>query len=659
MRTPAFLSCALSLLALASSALLHAQFQEPTQDELKMTTDPKAPGADAVYLYREETTDDQLHFHSYYERIKILTEKGKELATISTPYERGPFKVTDIRGRTIHADGSIVLLTAKPTDLMDEKSKTFQVNTMTFTLPSAEVGSILEYRLQLRYDDNLYVKPVWQIQQPYFVHKAHYMFNPAHLGTFESISDASGHNLDRLMYSAIALPLTSVVADTAGRYTVDLSDIPPTPSEDWMPPLNTINQRIEFYYTYAHSAKDYWESEGRHWAKETERFTNPGREMKDTVEQIVSASDSEEQKARKIYAAVMNLDNTDFSRTKSEAERKAEKLKPIKNAEDVWKQKAGSADEMALLYVALARAAGLKVWPIQVVDRSRAIFDPNYLNAGQLDDYIAVIDLGGKETFLDPGQKMCPFGLMHWKHYMASGFRLAEKGAVLSTAPANTYANAVFKRIANVALSPDGTVKGQAAIVMTGPDALYWRQLALRSDPVELKRRFHELLQEELPDGIQAEFDHFSGVDDPNVNFVGFANISGSLGTATAKRAFLPAMFFEARGKHPFVAQDKRTTPIDVHFARSEQDDVTYHLPPGFSVESAPQTADLTWPDHAMLRVVTSAQNGTVQIKRILAHNYTILDPKEYTDLHGFYLKVATADQQQLVLTTSPPAKGN
>jgi hypothetical protein len=342
MRTPAFLSCALSLLALASPALLRAQFQEPTQDELKMTADPKAPGADAVYLYREETTDDSLHFHSYYERIKILTEKGKELATISTPYERGPFKVTDIKGRTIHADGSIVLLTAKPTDLMDEKTKGLQVNTMVFTLPSAEVGSILEYRLQLRYDDNLYVKPSWQIQQPYFVHKAHYMFNPPHLGAWESISDTSGHNLDRLMYSAVALPLASVVAETVGRYTVDLSDIPPTPREDWMPPLNTINERIEFYYTYARSAKDYWDSEGKHWAKETERFTNPGREVKDTVDQIVSTSDSEEQKARKIYAAVMKIDNTDFSRAKSDAERKAEKLKPIKNAEDVWKQKAGS-----------------------------------------------------------------------------------------------------------------------------------------------------------------------------------------------------------------------------------------------------------------------------------------------------------------------------
>jgi hypothetical protein len=659
MRTRVSLSVALPLLMVCFSCTLRAQFQEPTPDELKMTADPKAPGADAVYFYREETTDDALHFHSYYERIKVLTEKGKEMATIRIPYERGPFKVTDIKGRTIHADGSIVPLTAKPNDLVDEKSKTFQVNTMVFTLPSAEVGSILEYRLQIRYDDNMVVEPAWQIQQPYFVHKTHYMFNPAHNSFSRSITDNRGQNLNRLMYAAIAVPLNSVVGDAVGRYTVDLTDIPPTPEEDWMPPLNTLKERIEFYYTYVTSAKDFWDSEGKHWAKETERFTNPGGEVKKTVEGIVSPSDSEEQKARKIYAAVMKLDNTDFSRKKSEAERKAEKLKPIKNAEDVWMQQGGSGDEIALLYVALARAAGLKVWPMQVVDRTRAIFDPNYLNARQFDDYIAVIDLAGKETYLDPGQKMCPFGLMHWKHYMASGFRLAEKGAVLGTTPSNTYSNAIFKRIANVQLGPDGSVKGQAAIAMTGPDALHWRQMAIENDPDELKKRFNELLRKELPDGVEGELDHFTGLDDPNVNLAGIANISGNLGTATGKRAFLPAMFFESRGNHPFVAQDKRTTPIDVHFARMEQDDVTYRLPPGFSVESAPQTADLSWPDHAMLRVTTTESNGAIQIKRMLAHNYTLLDPKDYSDLHGFYQKVATADRQQLVLTASPTAKGN
>src|SRR6202453_4363893 len=92
---------ALFLAALACSPLLRAQFQPPTAEELKMTEDPKAPGAAAVYLNVEEITDDPLHYHSFYARIKVLTEKGKELATVDLPYEGGGSKVTDVKARTI------------------------------------------------------------------------------------------------------------------------------------------------------------------------------------------------------------------------------------------------------------------------------------------------------------------------------------------------------------------------------------------------------------------------------------------------------------------------------------------------------------------------------------------------------------------------------
>jgi hypothetical protein len=265
-RKSVFLRSAFLLLALASPALLLAQFQQPTDEELKMTADAKAPGAAAVYLYREETTDDALHFHGYYERIKVLTEKGKELATIHIPYERGQFKVREIKGRTIHADGTIVPLTAKPTDLMDVKNSSYQVNTMVFTLPSVEVGSILEYRLDIDYDDSTVSAPTWKIQQPYFVHKAHYMFNPAVTGLLHYIADSRGNVLNRLMYACIGVPLTAVTHVSNGSFTIDLTDIPPTPTEDWMPPLNTINERVEFYYSYAGSGKDFWDTEGKHWA---------------------------------------------------------------------------------------------------------------------------------------------------------------------------------------------------------------------------------------------------------------------------------------------------------------------------------------------------------------------------------------------------------
>jgi len=85
MRIRFWMQAAFSLAALTIPVSLWGQFQPPTDEELKMTSEPKAPGAAAIYLYREETADDNLHYHSRYERIKVLTEKGKELATVSVP----------------------------------------------------------------------------------------------------------------------------------------------------------------------------------------------------------------------------------------------------------------------------------------------------------------------------------------------------------------------------------------------------------------------------------------------------------------------------------------------------------------------------------------------------------------------------------------------
>jgi hypothetical protein len=656
MRNFFFLRSILLFVLLASTSLLRAQFQQPTDEELKMTAEPKAPGAAAIYLYREETTDDMAHYQTFYERIKVLTEKGKEQATIHIPYYRTNFKVSDIKGRTIHADGTIVPLTAKPSDLTDFKTKDQQVNQMVFTLPSAEVGSILEYRLQIHYDDDIVSSPTWDVQQPLYVRKAHYYFVPSRSGY---LSNARGDVLSQLMFSVKGVRQDQVIHDATGRFTVDLADIPAIPSEDWMPPLNTLKWKVEFYYTYAHSGKDFWDSETKTWAKSAERFTNPSGQIKQALSQIVAPSDTEEQKARKIYAAVMKLDNTRFSRTKSEAERKAEKLKPIKGAEDVWKQQSGTDDDMALLFVAFARAAGLKVWPMEVVDRGKAFFDPSYLYAGQLNDYIAVLNLDGKDVFLDPGQKMCPFGLLSWKHTIASGFRLSDKGAILATTPQGVFKTAVVQRTADLTVDTDGSVKGTIRYVMTGPEALHWRQLALQNDADEVKKQFNESIRADMPDGVEVDFDHFLALDEYESNLMATVKVSGIIATATGKHFFLPGLFFQSHAKHPFVAQDKRSVPVDVHYASMEQDQVVYHLPAGYTVESAPQTAALTWPDHAMLKIASATKDSDVIVVRSFAHNYAILDSKEYTDLHDYFQKIALADQQQLVLTRAAVVKGN
>jgi hypothetical protein len=650
-------SLPLLFLVLAAPTLLCAQFTQPTDEELKMTSDPKAPGASAVYLYREDVTDDTTHTHTIYERIKILSEKGKDLATKHLSYLRFRDTVSDIQGRTIHADGTIIPLTAKPSDLMAFKAGFFEVDEIVFALPSAEVGSILEFRLTIKTNPFSSATPVWNVQTSYFVHKEHFQFHDAVTPGFY-IPDRNGEPLDRLMTTEF-LPAGTVVGFDKSKsiFSLDLTDLPAIPDEDWTPPLNRLKWRVEFYYTNSKTPVQYWESALNLWSKDAQDFTAPSGNLKKAVSAIVTEGDTDDQKARKIYAAVQKLDNTSFSRTRSEAERKKEKLKVIRKADDVWKNQSGSRDEIALLFIALARAASLNALPLQVVNRDRAIFDSHMLSTRQLEDYLADVIVDGKDVYLDPGERLCPYGTLHWKHTLASGFKLGDKGPI--TTPAISFKSAIVHRVADLNVDATGNVTGTIFYAMSGPDALKWRQLSLENDQDEVKKQFKEATQDDLPEGVQSEFDRFQALDDPSVDLVAQLKVTGTLGSITGKHFLLPGLFFESRGKHPFVAQDKRITPIDVHYPKLEQDDVTYHLPSGFSVESTLQPANTSWPNHAMLKVASSGSTGSAKITRSLAYNFTLLEASEYPNLHDFYQKVAAADQQQLVLTRIPAAGGN
>jgi hypothetical protein len=76
-------------------------------------------------------------------------------------------------------------------------------------------------------------------------------------------------------------------------------------------------------------------------------------------------------------------------------------------------------------------------------------------------------------------------------------------------------------------------------------------------------------------------------------------------------------------------------------------------------VESVPKTADVSWPGFAALKINSGVGNGSVEVFRTFARGFALLEPKAYNDLHDFYLKVATADQQQIVLTRATAGKGN
>jgi len=151
------------------------------------------------------------------------------------------------------------------------------------------------------------------------------------------------------------------------------------PREDFSPPLNSIAYRVNFYYATAFTGPEYWKEEGKYWSKDVDRFSNPSDRIRQAVAQIVAPGDTDQQKLQKIYAAVMQLENTRFTREHSAAENKSEGLR-VKTAADIWDQKRGSDDEITRLFISMARAAGFKAYAMIVTERDR-----NILNTGILD----------------------------------------------------------------------------------------------------------------------------------------------------------------------------------------------------------------------------------------------------------------------------------
>ncbi len=653
------LRCAvtLALLLPISSTLARAEkWIEPTAEELKMTSQPQVPGAAAVYLYREETTDDQLHMFSIYVRLKVLSDKGKEFGNVELSYEHekdgGGYTINDIAGRTIHSDGTVIPFTGKPYDKLIEKDQTTKYMAKVFTLPDVEVGSIVEYRYTRRYDDNYFISPRWYIQSDLFTRKAHYLWKPTDKQLISS--DDRGQVTNSIAWTPI-LPKGTEVKQTRLPGTdllvfeVNAQDVPPAPDEELMPPISSLTYRVLFYYSPYHSNAEFWKDEGKHWAKVQDKFIGPGKGVNDAVKQLVGASDTPDQKLRKIYAAVMEMENTDFTHEHSAAEEKSQGLKEVHNTDDILARKRGESDQLALLFVAMARAAGFKAYAMTVTNRDRNLFLPAYFTLSQFDDTIALVNVDGKELTFDPGSRYCAYGHLAWKHTMAGGLRQTDSGAVIAYTQAEAYTASQVLRIADLKIDENGLVTGTVKMTYIGAPALRWRQIALRGDATALEHDLRTRVEELLPSGMEVKVTSISKVADYEQPLVADFTVKGNIGSSTGKRLLLPANVFQVNAK-PTFTHEKRDVAVAFDYSYDNKDAVRITFPTSLAVESLPASESYQYLKTSAYAFKAESTPTSVLFRRELALADILFPPEEYQALKSYYGKFETKDQENLVL---------
>lgn len=643
-----------SCLFLATPAAAVTGFKPVNPDELKVISEPKAPGAPAIILFREvDRNDNRFTPHEdNYVRIKILKEDGLKYANVEIVFNKGYENIVDIGARTIKPNGTTVNFDGKVYEKTIVKNRGNAYLAKTFTLPDVEVGGIIEYYYTIDLKEHYVFDSHWILSENLFTKAA----------KFSLIPFTSPYKQFYLRWTWQQLPQGSAPKQgIRGIVEMEAHDIPAFRAEDFMPPENEMKSRVDFVYDEELPENDpdkYWKRFGKKRNGALESFIGKRKAMEDAVGQIVSANDSPEIKLRKIYDRVQQMRNTTYEIRKTEEEEKRDKEKAPTNVEDVWKRGYGDGVQLTWLFLALVRAAGFEAYGCWVADRRQYFFEPKMMQSTKLDANVVLVKVDGKELYFDPGGAFTPFAMLTWSETGVIGLRLDADGGnwIRTTLPQASESQ--IHREAELKLSNTGDLEGQLTVTYTGLEAMYRRLSERHEDDTARKKSLEESIKSQIPTAAEVELTNkpdWTSTGTPlvavlDVKIPGWASSAG-------KRAVLPVGFFSAHEKQIFEHAE-RVYPIYFEYPYQKTDDVTVELPAGWQISTVPQEKanDMK---AVLYDLKVENGSGSVRVVRKLNVDILILEPKYYPTLRNFFQVVRTGDEQQILLQPSATSASN
>ena len=525
--------------------------------------------------------------------------------------------------------------------------------TKAFTLPDVQVGGILEYFYTIDYKENRYFESHWILNEELFTRSAKFSLKPHHHQGSKFGVRGSGQNLP-----AGTSPPTQ---GPDGIFRMEASNLPAFQKEEFMPPENEMKARVDFHYeeiTFKQDAAEYWKTFGSERNGRLESFVGKRKAMEDAVAQIVSPSEPQEVKLRKIYDRVQQIRNTSYELRKTEQEAKREKEKADENVEDVWKRGYGNGVQLTWLFLGLVRAAGFEAYGCWVSDRRQYFFSPNTMEGRKLDANVVLVKLNGKDLYFDPGAEFTPYGLLKWSETGVQGLRLDKNGGtwIKTTLPASSESR--MERQARLKLSDAGDLQGKLTVTYTGLEAMYYRLNLRHEDEVARKKFMEERVKAQVPGAVELELTNQPAWDTSEKPLVGEFDfkISGWASNA-GKRVMIPAGVFTAVEKHVFEHAN-RVHPVYFEYPYEKVDDVTIELPSDWQVSSVPRVEDQ---DKGVVGYALKVESGkdALHLTRKLKVDFMVLPPKYYPALQSFFQAVRTADEGQIVLQPGSTTAGN
>jgi hypothetical protein len=448
-----------------------------------------------------------------------------------------------------------------------------------------------------------------------------------------------------------------------GTVQLEVQNVPAFQEEEHMLPESILKTRINLYYIIGSmgDSRYFWRQLGTREAEYYEKFIGEPKRVERTVNEIVVSSDPPETRLRKLYDRAQQFRYLSYEHAKTEKEQKREDLRTNKNVEDVLKRGYASANEINLLFVAFARAAGFKSSPVLLVPRDRGVFQLAEPDPGQLSAMVAWVEAGSKDYYLDPATLYCPFDLLPWSETGAIGIRVEKEGGVIVKTPDPKSSEALTIRSASLKLDSEGGLNGELHVSFKGQEALEKRIEYRESDEIARRKGLEDEVKGWLPAGAKVDLKNVKHWEQASEPLDAEFSFQAPNLTAPAGRRSLLSLEIFARKDQLSFRNAKRLHPVYLEYPYQELDEITLQIPTSQQVEVLPESR-IQNTAFGTYEISYQKNAGTVSLHRKMVMDGMIFKVEYYGALRRFFDVVRMGDEGQIILqnasaTTAPPQK--
>ena len=631
-----------------TSALAGEDWRPIERAELALKVPVVEKDADAEAIFWEVHIDDAGYdlIFSHYIRIKVFNERGKESQSrIDIPYYSW-YRITDVAGRTIKPDGTIVEL--KKDAVFDRtilKAGSVKLKAKSFAMPAVEPGVVIEYRWKEIRSYEMANNLRLQFQREIPVQSVRYYLKP---GRKEILYSSAG--MSTKMFNGDPVPFSR---EKDGFYSTGMNNVPAFHDEPRMPPENQVRTWMLVYYSTDKptAPAQYWPKLGKELYEESKSSLKVNDDIRKAASAAIGDASAPEQKLQRLFdfcrARIKNINSHVSGLT--EADRL--KLKKNESPADTLKREVGTGQDINFLFGALASAAGFDARIARLADRSDTFFDINFTSSYFLRAYNIAVKVGTDWKFFDPASIYVPFGMLRWQEEGMPALICDAKEAGFIKTPISPSEKSLQKRTAALKLSDDGTLEGDVRIEYTGQFAVEKKDKNDDASPAQREENLRDLLKEQMSTGELSDI-KIQNVTDPAKPFVYAFHVRvPGYAQRTGKRLFVQPAFFQ-KGIGSLFSASSRKHDIYFHYPWMEDDSVTIELPPGFALDNADAPTSLHSENVAdyKVKIAVIGKNEALRYNRTFSFTGLVFPSSSYSGLKQLFDIIHERDNHTITL---------